>query len=163
AAMQLGLDEVLLVPAGEAPHRKIEPEPGKRVRLEMTELAADGNELLSASDVEIARGGPSYTFRTLELLAEQRPDDERWFLMAADGGESESLARELAGLAEAKLASDVVVLDVRELVGYTDFLVVCTARNERQAKAIHDEVHVRMKRDHGRLPASVEGEREARW
>jgi len=83
--------------------------------------------------------------------------------MAADRGESESLARELAGLAEAKLASDVVVLDVRELVGYTDFLVVCTARNERQAKAIHDEVHVRMKRDHGRLPASVEGEREARW
>ena len=83
--------------------------------------------------------------------------------VAADRAASESLARELAEIAEEKLATDVVVLDVRELVGYTDFLVVCTARNERQAKAIHDEVQVRMKRDQGRLPASVEGEREARW
>jgi ribosome-associated protein len=83
--------------------------------------------------------------------------------VAADPDTSEALARELSRLAEGKLASDVVVLDVRELVGYTDFLVVCTARNERQAKAIHDEVHGRMKREQGRLPASVEGEREARW
>ena len=83
--------------------------------------------------------------------------------MAGDHASSEGLARELAGIADAKLASDVVVLDVRELVTYTDFLVVCTARNERQAKAIHDEVHARMKRDRDRLPASVEGERDARW
>jgi ribosome-associated protein len=54
-------------------------------------------------------------------------------------------------------------LDVRELVGYTDFLVVCTARNERLAKAIHDEVYVRMKRERSLIPASVEGETEARW
>jgi ribosome-associated protein len=91
--------------------------------------------------------------------AERRPKPEA----AAAPAETESLARELVALAESKLASDVVVLDVRELVGYTDFLVVCTARNERQAKAIHDEVHARMKREHGRLPASVEGERDARW
>jgi ribosome-associated protein len=77
--------------------------------------------------------------------------------------DSEALARELVAIAESKLASDVVVLDVRELVGYTDFLIVCTARNERQATAIHDEVYLRMKRDHGRLPASVEGERDAQW
>jgi ribosome-associated protein len=77
--------------------------------------------------------------------------------------ESPALARELAAIAESKLASDVVILDVRELVGYTDFLVVCTARNERLAKAIHDEVYVRMKREHGLIPASVEGETEARW
>jgi nicotinate-nucleotide adenylyltransferase len=112
--MQLGLDEVLLVPAGEAPHRKIEPEPGKRVRLEMTELAADGNGLLSASDVEIAREGPSYTFRTLELLAEQRPDDERWFLMGADIAATIETWREprrvleLAGLGVAARAGTVL-------------------------------------------------------
>lgn len=84
AATQLGLDEVLLVPAGEAPHRRIEPEPGRDVRMEMTRLAAGGNGLLEASDVEVSREGPSYTFRTLEVLAEERPDDERWFLMGAD-------------------------------------------------------------------------------
>ncbi len=77
--------------------------------------------------------------------------------------DSEAMARRLAELADAKKAEDVVALDMRSLVGYTDFLVVCTARNERQAKAIHDDVHLRMKRDHGMLPASVEGEVESRW
>ena len=74
----------------------------------------------------------------------------------------EVTARRLAELAGGKGAEDVIALDVRELVGYTDFLVICTARNERQAKAIRDEVHLRMK-DEGRLPARVEGEREAEW
>jgi ribosome-associated protein len=77
--------------------------------------------------------------------------------------DSEALARELAMIADSKLATDIAMLDVRELVGYTDFLIVCTARNERLAKAIHDEVYVRMKQDRGLIPASVEGETEARW
>ena len=76
--------------------------------------------------------------------------------------ESEQLARRLAAIADDKGAGDLVVLDVRELVGYTDYLLIATARNERQAKAIHDEIYHRMKRD-GCLPARVEGEREAEW
>ena len=75
---------MLLVPAGEAPHRRIEPEPGPEVRLEMVRLAAAGDELLEASDLEVAREGPSYTFRTLEVLHEERPGDELTFLMGAD-------------------------------------------------------------------------------
>jgi ribosome-associated protein len=66
-------------------------------------------------------------------------------------------------VADSKKAAEIVVLDVRELVGYTDYLVICTARNERQAKAVHDEVYVKLKREDERLPGSVEGEREARW
>jgi ribosome-associated protein len=81
---------------------------------------------------------------------------------ARRGEESERLAREIAAIADEKGASDLVALDVRKLVGYTDFLVICTARNERQAKAIHDEVHQRLKGE-GRLPARVEGAREAEW
>ena len=73
------------------------------------------------------------------------------------------MARLLAEIADEKKADDVVALDVRDLVGYTDFLVICTARNERQAKAIHEEVHRRLKRAHGLLPAAVEGEAEASW
>ena len=84
AAAQLALDRVLLVPAGEAPHRRIQPEPGRAVRLEMVELAAAGDELLEACDVETRGDGPSYTFRTLELLHEERPGDEFTFLMGAD-------------------------------------------------------------------------------
>ena len=48
-------------------------------------------------------------------------------------------------------------------MGYTDHLVIATARNERQAKAIHDEVYGRLKKDDGLLPARVEGAVEARW
>jgi ribosome-associated protein len=79
------------------------------------------------------------------------------------GRRSDELARLVASIAEEKLAQDLVALDVRELVSYTDFLLVCTARNERQAKSIHDEVQLRLKRDHGLLPATVEGAAEARW
>ena len=75
---------------------------------------------------------------------------------------SDELARRLAGIADDKGGSELVALDVRELVGYTDYLLIATARNERQAKAIHDEIYHRMKRE-GWLPARVEGEREAEW
>ena len=77
--------------------------------------------------------------------------------------DSEAIARLLAEIADSKKAEDVVALDMRSIVGYTDFLVVCTARNERQAKAIHDEVQLRLKREHGLLPANIEGESEGRW
>lgn len=84
AAWQLGLERVLLVPAGEAPHRVIDPEPGPQVRLEMARLVASDDELLEASDLEVGREGPSYTFRTLEVLHEERPGDDLTFLMGAD-------------------------------------------------------------------------------
>jgi nicotinate-nucleotide adenylyltransferase len=50
----------------------------------MARLAAAGDGLLEASDVETSREGPSYTFRTLELLADTRPGDGLFFLMGAD-------------------------------------------------------------------------------
>ena len=87
AAWQLGLAEVLLMPSREAPHKRIEPEPGPDVRMEMTALASAGDPLLEASRIEIDRAGPSYTAETLETLAEQRPGDQLWFLMGADVAE----------------------------------------------------------------------------
>ena len=84
AASQLGLERVLLVPAGRAPHKRIDPEPGAELRLEMARLAAADNELLEVSPIEVEREGPSYTFHTLELLRKRRPDDELTFLMGAD-------------------------------------------------------------------------------
>ena len=74
----------------------------------------------------------------------------------------DELASRLAAIADDKKATELVALDVRALVSYTDYLVICTARNERQAKAIHDEIYHQLKRD-GWLPARVEGEREAEW
>ncbi len=76
---------------------------------------------------------------------------------------SEQLATRIAEIADSKKAEDIVAIDVAEILGYTDVLVICTARNERQAKAIHDEVHLRLKQDEGLLPRRVEGLPEARW
>lgn len=77
--------------------------------------------------------------------------------------QSEALARRMAALADAKKAEDVVVLDMRGLVAYTDFLAICTARNDRQARAIVDEVRVQIKRETGLLPGGVDGGGEAGW
>lgn len=77
--------------------------------------------------------------------------------------QSENLARQLAELADSKKAEDIVALDMRGLVAYTDFLVICTARNERQARAIVDEVRLRVKRESGLLPGGVDGGGEAGW
>ena len=84
AASQLGLERVILVPTGEAPHKRIDPEPGPELRLELTRLAAGGDELLEVSDLEVCRQGPSYSYLTLEALRVERPDDELIFLMGAD-------------------------------------------------------------------------------
>jgi ribosome-associated protein len=76
---------------------------------------------------------------------------------------SEALARRLVVLADSKKAEDPVVLDMRELVAYTDFLVIVTARNDRQARAIVDEVRVVVKSESALLPGGVDGGGEAGW
>jgi ribosome-associated protein len=75
----------------------------------------------------------------------------------------QTLARRLAELADSKGATEIVALDMRPLVSYTDFLVICTARNERQAAAITDEVGYRLKHDEELLPRQVEGDPASGW
>ena len=72
-------------------------------------------------------------------------------------------ARTIAALAQEKLGRDVLILDMQPVCTYTDYFVVATGNNPRQAKAIWDEVHERLKHDDGLLPRSVAGEREATW
>ena len=76
---------------------------------------------------------------------------------------AEALARRLAELADSKSAEEIVVMDMRKLVSYTDFLVVCTARNERQARAIADEVKLRLKQEQGLLPGGSDVAEAAGW
>jgi ribosome-associated protein len=72
-------------------------------------------------------------------------------------------ARRIAALCEGKLATDVTILDMRSVCDYTDFFILATGSNPRQTKSISDEVHSVLKRDHGLLPRSLAGEREATW
>ncbi|MSO40885.1 MAG: ribosome silencing factor [Solirubrobacterales bacterium] len=75
---------------------------------------------------------------------------------------SEALARRIAAIADAKLGTDLVALDMRGLVGYTDFLVLCTVRNERQGRSINEDVRRELKPE-GLTPARVEGLDEGEW
>jgi len=110
ALWQLGLDEVVLMPTGEAPHKRILDDPGRELRLAMTRLAAADDTRFSVSALEVERQGPSYTYETLELLAEERRDTDLVFVMGADAAVGlESWKRpervvELARLAVARRA-----------------------------------------------------------
>ncbi len=73
------------------------------------------------------------------------------------------LAQHIASYAADKKAIDLTVLDVRGILGYTDFFVIGTGNTERQVKAIHDGIHESMKKDLGEFPRRVEGLPEARW
>jgi ribosome-associated protein len=75
----------------------------------------------------------------------------------------EQLAERIAEIASDKKAVEIRILDVRGIVGYTDYFVICSGNTERQTKAIHDAIHGELKGEHGLLPRRVEGEREARW
>jgi nicotinate-nucleotide adenylyltransferase len=84
ARWQLELDRVLLMVTRQAPHKEIEDDPGADVRLEMAVLVADGEEGVEASGLEVERDETSYSYRTLELLSEQEPENEFFFLLGAD-------------------------------------------------------------------------------
>ena len=95
--------------------------------------------------------------------------------MSAAGGRSVSgpgQAPELEGAALAAVietyasdvkASDIVELDLRGVLGYTDYFVISSGNTDRQTKAIHDRIHQGLKNEHGLLPRRVEGLAEARW
>jgi ribosome-associated protein len=75
----------------------------------------------------------------------------------------EELATRIAEIASDKVAQDIRVFDLRGIVSYTDFFVICSGGTERQTKAIHDAIHQELKDVHGRLPRRVEGLTESRW
>lgn len=84
ALWQLGLREVVLVPTGQAPHKRIVDDPGGELRMAMTRLAAADDSRFSVSSLEVDREGPSYTYETLEMLADEKGDTELVFVMGAD-------------------------------------------------------------------------------
>jgi nicotinate-nucleotide adenylyltransferase len=81
---QLGLDRVVLMPVAAPPHKPLPDDPGPEVRLELCRRAAAGDERLEVSDIEVRRGGASYTVATLEELHETRPEDELTFIAGGD-------------------------------------------------------------------------------
>ena len=75
----------------------------------------------------------------------------------------EQLAGAVQELAADRKAIDIVQLDLRRIIGYTDYFVICSGRSDRQTKAIHDGIHQGLKEQYGVLPRRVEGLTQARW
>jgi nicotinate-nucleotide adenylyltransferase len=106
ARWQLELETVLLLVTNRAPHKAIEDDPGADVRMEMARLAAQGEDGVEASELEVERDEVSYSYRTLELLTEREPGDEHFFLLGAD------MAAGLAGWKEPERVVELARLGV---------------------------------------------------
>ena len=84
AAMECArLDRVLFVPSAQPPHRTA-AEASAEDRLVMSRLAVDGESRFEVSDVEVKRGGKSYTVDTLQELHRSLPDDELFLILGWD-------------------------------------------------------------------------------
>ena len=85
AVTALKLDKLVIVPTSIAPHKAIpEHSPTPRQRLEMLRIAAADCPKAEVSDIELNRGGVSYTFQTVSELKERYPDAELILLMGSD-------------------------------------------------------------------------------
>jgi nicotinate-nucleotide adenylyltransferase len=84
AASQLRLDRVLLTPVAQPPHKQAQQDPGAEVRLELCRLAVAGDERLGVCDLEVRRGGLSYTVDTLRELHAGTPEDDLTFIAGGD-------------------------------------------------------------------------------
>jgi ribosome-associated protein len=75
----------------------------------------------------------------------------------------EELLAAIARYAADKKAQDLVELDLRGVLGYTDYFVICTGNTGRQTKAIHNGILEGCKHEHDTLPRRVEGQAKADW
>lgn len=95
ARWQLGLERVMLIPAGVPPHKEMGDEPGIEHRVEMCRIAARAHrDWLEVSEVEAQRSGPSYTVDTLREIHASNPGDELTFIVGGDMAWSLSAWRE---------------------------------------------------------------------
>lgn len=77
--------------------------------------------------------------------------------------ETLALAKEIAQEALDTKAQDLKLLDLRDLVSYTDYFILATGTSDRHVKSIADRVHLKVKKKLGRLPISYEGLQSGQW
>ncbi len=80
----LRLDEVLLIPAADPPHKEVDGHIGAEHRYQMACLAVEGLEGISVSDIELVRGGKSYTVDTVLELKRRCPQDRFHLIVGSD-------------------------------------------------------------------------------
>ena len=163
AARCADLDRVIFVPSAEPPHRGAAVAPAED-RLVMCQLAVAGDPRFEVSDVEVRRGGRSYTVDTLRELEAAMPDDELYLILGWDAARMLRSWREPDKVAE--LARIVVVsrpgtaapsaedLAAAGLAG--DRLLLClTATPDVSGSALREAI-ARGETVAGKLPRPVE-------
>lgn len=84
ALEQAGLDRVRFIPCALPPHKTASPLAPARDRLRMIRLAIAGDERFEVDDLEIRRGGRSYSVETVAGLRRREPGVEWFFIIGAD-------------------------------------------------------------------------------
>lgn len=140
----LGLDRLVLIPAGTQPLKLGLARATPDQRLAMTRLLAQADPRFEVDPIEIDRGGLSYTVDTLASYAERHRDDQRFFLVGADVLESFPRWREPERVAS--LATLAVMRRGGEPVQLLDGMV---AVETRRVDVSSTEVRARVRR---RLP-----------
>ncbi|HET90287.1 MAG TPA: nicotinate-nucleotide adenylyltransferase [Chloroflexi bacterium] len=103
--VQLGLERVLFVLAGQPPHKPEQPVTSAAHRVAMIEAAITGNPAFFASRVDLERPGPHYTVDMLAALQQQYPGAALFFLMGGDSLAQFPTWRDPAGILQrARLA-----------------------------------------------------------
>ncbi len=133
------LDKILFLPAALPPHKTVAEEIPFEHRLAMVDAAIADNPHFESSDLETRRTGKSYSVHTLEILRQERPNDELFFIIGMDSFRDLASWREygrLFELAHLVVASrpGVKVDDPRSLLPIairTEFCYNCAAKTLR--------------------------------
>ncbi len=108
---QLGLDRVVLMPAGQPPHKAVAADPGAEARYDLCRRAIGDDERFAVSRLELDRPGRSYTVDTLRALHDQSPQDDLTFIVGGD------MARSLPTWREPEVVLELATLAVAERAG----------------------------------------------
>ena len=117
AYTQYDLDEVVLLPSGDPPHKTKRHITSAAMRYDMLRLASEGIPYFTISDMEIRRNGYSYSAQTLTELRAQHPDTDYYFIM---GGDS-IFQIETWYHPEIVMKSCIILAAIRDQVSMTDF------------------------------------------
>src|SRR5579862_7291363 len=107
AIEQLRLDRVKFIPSATPPHKSVDKLASEKDRVRMIRLAIRGNARFEVDDIEIKRGGKSYSVDTLMELRQQDPRAKFYFIIGADSLRELHLWRDVGRLV--KLCTFVTV------------------------------------------------------
>jgi ribosome-associated protein len=144
------------------PHKKTS---GKKAAKHTTRTKAAGTKAAGTKPTAARRGAKTAakpagkTRPAKKSIAPPAPAGER---VIAES--SRQMVAAAAAACDEKKAEEIRILELDAVdAGFTDFFLIASGTNERQTQSIADEVELRLKRDFGTYPNSVEGKRQGEW